>query len=344
MCVVFLISPFRSCFFLIGKNGAFAYIGNRGAEEEHRDMKTMFDLGHTRFVFYSPRDVDSMREVIADADVVVNLISKPHETGQPIQVEKFPYIGWQRNFSYEDTNVGVAKQIAELCMEMQVDHLIHVSSAAASPDSTSEWARTKYAGEQAVKEAYPWATIVRPTQLFGTEDKLLHFYANMAKFYRFVPLVEDGQALTQPVWVVDVARTISRIIDDPRKFEGRTVDCFGPLDYTHEELAKFVLDLTEQDKPIRRLPQAVYTQMAKMLGYQEFILMNGDMSKLWSEDYLPAMTPDEYRAQSAQDKILTMEDLGIIATPIEKEAFHYLHRFRTAGHFGRTKGYHNVPT
>jgi len=308
---------------------------------DHRDIKPMFDLGHTRFVYYSPRDVDSMREVIADADVVVNLVSKPFESGQPIQTDKFPYIGYQRNYSFEDANVGIAKQIAELCVEMQVDHLIHVSSAAASPDAESEWAKTKYAGEQAVKETYPWATIVRPTQLFGTADKFLHFYANMAKFYRFVPLIEDGQALTQPVWVADVAKSINRIIDEPQSFEGRTVDCFGPSDYTHEELAKFVLDLTEQERPIVRMPKAAYLRWASVMNLQEYVLMNEDMAKLWSQDYLPAMSADAYKAQVDDNtKILTMEDLGIKATAIEAEAFHYLHRFRTAGHFGRVEGYH----
>ena len=303
-------------------------------------MKPMFDLGHARFVYYDPRDADSMRNVIADADIVINLVSKHHATGQPIQVKKFPYIGWQTNFSLQDTNVGVAKRIAELCVEMQVDHLIHVSAAAASPDHPSEWARTKYAGEQAVKEIFPWATIVRPTQMFGAEDRFLHFFANMAKFYRFVPLLEDGSALTQPVWVVDVAKTINRITDDPRKFEGRTIDCFGPSDYTYEELAKFVSDLTEQDKPIVRLPKSIFMRWAKLMSYQQFVLMNEDLAKVWSQDFLPAMTPEEYKLQETADKILTMEDLGITATPIEKEAFHYLHRFRTAGHFGRVAGYH----
>jgi NADH dehydrogenase (ubiquinone) 1 alpha subcomplex subunit 9 len=300
----------------------------------------MFDLGHTRFVYYSPRDVDSMREVIADADIVINMISKNYESHQPIQTKTFPYIGMQKNFSYEDTNVGIAAQIAELCVEMQVDHLIHVSSAAASPDHASEWARTKWAGEQAVREIYPWATIIRPTQLFGTEDRFLHYFANMAKMYRFVPLLEDGQSLTQPVWAVDVAKTILRITDAPKKFEGRTVDCFGPSDYTYEELAKFVLDLTEQDKPIVKLPRRVFDIFARVFGHQDLVLMNEDIAKLWNQNYLPTMTPEEYKMQPEEGKILTMEDVGITATPIEKEAFHYLHRFRTAGHFGRVDGYH----
>ena len=324
----------------LGHNGVYAYIGNRGDEVDIRDIKPMFDLGHTRFVFYSPRDVDSMKEVIGDADIVINLISKTHDTGQPISTSKFPFLGWQTNYSIEDVNVGIAKQIAELCVEMQIDNLIHVSAAGISEDHPSEWARTKYRGEQIVREIYPWATIVRPTQLFGSEDKFLHYFANMSKMYGVVPVLGDGRRLTQPVWAVDVAKIISRITDAPEKFEGRTVDCFGPSDYTYEELGKFVLDLIEQDKKVVHVPEKYYLMMAKALGYQSFVTMNEDMAKLWSRDMLPAMTAEAYRNQPEQGKILTMEDLGITATPIEKEAFSYLHRFRTAGHFGRVDGYH----
>ena len=88
------------------------------------------------------------------------------------------------------------------------------------------------------------------------------------------------------------------------------------------------------------MPKPAYMAMAKALGYQSFVTMNEDMAELWSQDMLPAMTSEGYKLQPEDGKILTMEDFGITATPIEKEAFSYLHRFREAGHFGRVDGYH----
>ena len=67
----------------------------------------------------------------------------------------------------------MAQTIAEVCKEMQVDNLVHLSSASASPDSKSRSSRIKYEGELAVKEAYPWATIIRPTHIFGKDDLFL---------------------------------------------------------------------------------------------------------------------------------------------------------------------------
>eukprot|EP00521_Asterionellopsis_glacialis_P010049 CAMPEP_0195289318 /NCGR_PEP_ID=MMETSP0707-20130614/5647_1 /TAXON_ID=33640 /ORGANISM="Asterionellopsis glacialis, Strain CCMP134" /LENGTH=389 /DNA_ID=CAMNT_0040349309 /DNA_START=29 /DNA_END=1198 /DNA_ORIENTATION=+ len=324
----------------LGTNGVLAYIGNRGDEFELRHLKPMFDLGRSRFAFYSPHDVDSMREVISDADIVINMIGKYYETKAPANTDKFPFIKMKTNFTFEQCNVDIPRTVAELCTEMQVDHMIHVSSAAANPDSSSEWARTKYEGEQAVKEAYPWATIVRPTQLFGPEDKLLNYFANAAGRFPVVPMVDGGHALTQPVYMADVANTIVRICDEPELFEGKTVDCFGPTDYSYKELAQFVYDITGQDPTLTEMPKEAVKTFAKVLQYERTPMITPDLVELWSEDYLPQMTAEEYKAQKGDNKILTMADCGVTATPIEKIAFRYLHRFRAGGHFAIAEGYH----
>ena len=43
-----------------------AYLANRGDDMEMRHIKTQFDLGRCKNVFYSPRDIDSVKEVIAE--------------------------------------------------------------------------------------------------------------------------------------------------------------------------------------------------------------------------------------------------------------------------------------
>jgi NADH dehydrogenase (ubiquinone) 1 alpha subcomplex subunit 9 len=329
---------------LAGANGYMAYLGNRGDELEMRHLKPMFELGRTRFVFYSARDVDSMKEVIADADVVINMIGKFYETWQPIQTDKFPYIGSQINYSFEDANVTIPRTLAEICKELQVDNFIHLSTAAASPDSKSKWARTKYEGELAIKEVYPWATIIRPTQLFGVEDRLLNWFPTMSHIYRCTPLINNGEALSQPVWVGDVAKTILRVVDSGDRYSGKTIDCFGPNDYSYRELAEFCNDITERNYPIVSVPKEVAVKLAEFLQYNRIgtdkPMITPDLIELWSENYLPRMTAEEYAAQPDNaDKILTMADFGIVPTPIEKVAFSYLHRFRFQGHFGRVEGY-----
>jgi nucleoside-diphosphate-sugar epimerase len=316
-------------------------LANRGDDMEMRHCKLPFDLGRTRFVFYSPRDKDSIRDVIADADVVVNMVGKYYESGQPIQVDKFPYVSYQTNYSFHDVNVVIPQTLAEICLEMQVDNFVHVSSASASPDAKSEWSRTKYEGEQAIKEIYPWATIIRPTQLFGRQDRLLNWFAKIAQFYRAVPLVDGGTALTQPVWVGDVAKTILRVCDNAAAYEGRQIDCFGPKDYSYLELAKFVNDISERNRPMVPVPAEYLRMAASVLQYQREPSVTPDLVDIWSEDYLPTLKPEEYAAQADEaSKILTLKDVGVEAKSIEKVMFEWLQSYRFGGHFYRVEGYH----
>lgn len=318
-----------------------AYVANRGDDLELRHLKTQFELGRLRYVFYSPRDVDSVREVIADADVVVNMIGKYYESGQPVQIPKFPYVSYQINYSFHDTNVKIPAMLAEVCKEMQVDHFVHVSSASANPDSVSEWSRTKYEGEQAVREIYPWATIVRPTQLFGRTDRLTKWFANLLHRYPVVPLVNGGTSLTQPVYVHDVAKAIFAVCDDSEKFAGRDLDCFGPNDFTYKELLEFVDDIVDKNRLQIDVPYSVLRKMSEFLQYRRDPLFTPDTVDQMIENFLPRMTQAEYDAQPDNDKkILTMKDLGIVPTPIEKIAFGYLYQYRKGGHFFRVKGYH----
>jgi len=322
----------------LGANGVMTYIGSRTTEFEYRHLRPSFELGRAKHSFYSSRDRQSMADVIADADVVINLIGKYYDTKALEDTDKFPYLNYKVSTSMAEANVDVPRTIAELCKEMQVDNLIHVSSTAAGPDSASEWARTKFEGERAVLEAYPWATVVRPTQMFGHEDMLLNWFANMAEgVTKVVPLVDGGHALTQPVWVDDVARAINRIVDDPERFEGRRVDAFGPQDYSYAELARFVYDITGQEPRLIDMPAEVVKYAANVMQYEGRPNLTPDMVDLMSEDYLPEMTAEDYDKQT---QVFTMKDLGVEATAIEKVAFKYLHRFRKGGHFILAQGYH----
>jgi len=315
-------------------------IANRGDDLEMRFLKPMFELGRSRFVFYSPRDRDSMAEVIADSDLVINMTGKYYETKHLVEKKSFPYLDYTTNYSFQEANIEIPKTIAELCTEMQVDNLIHVSSINASSDTNSTWTKTKFEGEMAVREAFPWATVVRPSQMFGHEDRLLNWFANSAQRLPVVPMFEGGHALTQPVYAVDVADAIQKIVDAPDKFEGRTVDCFGPQDYSYKELAAFVYDITGQQPNIVDVPKDAAKAVAKGFNLLGSPMLTPDMVDLWTEDFIPSMTQEEYDAQPTKDKIFTFKDLDIEATPIQKIAFNYLHRFREGGHFSLEKGYH----
>ena len=84
-----------------------------------------------------------------------------------------------RNFSLEDVHVEGAERIAEAVAKYDIDRFIHVSSYNANKDSASEFFRTKARGEEVVRKIFPETTIVRPSPVFGFEDRLLHKLAGV---------------------------------------------------------------------------------------------------------------------------------------------------------------------
>lgn len=90
----------------------------------------------------------------------------------------------------DDINYKIAENIATGARKAGVRRLIHVSALGAKEDATSEFGRSKWKGEQAVSAAFPGATILRPSTLFGYEDNLLVKWAGVLKYWPFVPLIE----------------------------------------------------------------------------------------------------------------------------------------------------------
>ncbi|PQQ06910.1 NADH dehydrogenase [Prunus yedoensis var. nudiflora] len=150
----------------------------------------MGDLGQIVPMKYNPRDEDSIKAVMAKANVVINLIGRDYET---------------RNFSFEEVNHSMAEQLA----------------TGASSSSPSRFLRAKAAAEEAVLRELPEATVLRPAVLIGTEDRILNRWAFFAKKYGFLPLIGDGSTKIQPVYVVDVAGAIVAALKDDGSSMGK---------------------------------------------------------------------------------------------------------------------------
>jgi NADH dehydrogenase (ubiquinone) 1 alpha subcomplex subunit 9 len=108
-----------------------------------------------------------------------------------------PHSRARRNFDFNDVHVSGARRLARIAQLSGVDRFIHLSHLNASADSPSKFYRTKFEGEQAVKEAFPTATIVRPGWMYGHEDRLLNTIAVSPSVYR----VNHGETQIAPVHV-----------------------------------------------------------------------------------------------------------------------------------------------
>ncbi|GAV58013.1 hypothetical protein CFOL_v3_01549, partial [Cephalotus follicularis] len=76
-------------FIYLPKMGTQVLVPFRGCEDSTRHLKLMGDLGQVVPMKYNPRDEDSVKAVMAKANVVINLIGREFET---------------RNYSFEEVN------------------------------------------------------------------------------------------------------------------------------------------------------------------------------------------------------------------------------------------------
>jgi NADH dehydrogenase (ubiquinone) 1 alpha subcomplex subunit 9 len=173
------------------------------------------------------------------SNVVINLIGRDYET---------------RNYSFHRVHVEACRNVAKIAREMGVEKLIHFSALNCSenPPSTvlkggSQFLKSKWYGEQAVREEYPDAVIFRPSDIWGQEDRFLRYFASWGRRHgRFFPLWKKGDhVIKQPVYVGDVAGGVVNAIFD-RDNEGKTYDVVGPerfvlgelIDYMHRVMRK----------------------------------------------------------------------------------------------------------
>eukprot|EP01035_Chromulina_nebulosa_P017412 gene17412-22961_t len=314
----------------LGDTGTRVYVPFRGCELEPRHLKPMFDHGGLGLIPYSARDEELLKKSMQYSDVVINCIGKHYETKHIVPTRRSNGKLSRINFSFEEVNITIPRNIARIAKQSGVQVFIHLSALSADVDSNSEWSRTKALGEIAVREEFPDAIIVRPANVFGPEDRFLTNIAEIISKFGFFPLINGGNNLVQPVYCTDVSRAVLDIIYNYQEYQGRTFQLAGPDEYSYKEVVEFVSDVTTLKASIVDIPIPI----AKLF------------SKIENELIKPVITPDQIN-QILEDNILlvnpdylTFKDLGIKPLSMDLKAFDFLIRFRPGGHFRYVEGYH----
>ena len=213
-------------------------------------------------------------------------------------------------------------RLARLAREAGIERFVHISAIGADPRSSSAYARTKAAGEAAVRDAFPTVTILRPSVVFGAEDQFFNRFAAMATISPILPLIGGGHTRFQPVYVGDVAHAVVKCLDDPTT-AGRTYELGGPKVYTFRELIELVLGEIRRKRLLVDLPFGLATIQARLMS----ILPNPPLTS----DQVELLKRDNVVSSGA----LTLAALGIAPTAVEGVLPSYLDRFRRGGWYER---------
>ena len=272
-------------------------------------LQTAGTVGQIKAVLCDAGDAAQVAEAIHGANAVINLVGILYETP---------------GRTFETMHVGVSRTIAEACAAAGVDRLVQMSALGVSPESDSDYARTKAAAEMAVREVKPDAVIVRPSVVFGAGDDFLNKFAKMAQMAPVLPLIGGGQTKFQPVYVGDVAEALARAAGRAEA-AGQTYELGGPAVMTFEDVLRLVARETYRTPGFVPLPFA----LAKMLGSLAQIPAILGFKPVLTKDQMVLLETDNVVAADAQG----LAALGIEPTGVEAVAAGYLWRYRRGGQF-----------
>lgn len=196
---------------------------------------------------------------------------------------------------FERMHLGLPVQVAQACVRAGVPDLIHISALGADPNGPSMYLRSKGRGEQALQaiaqDSGLRLTLVRPSVVFGADDRFIHLLARMQQMLPLVPLA-CAQARFQPVWVQDVAHAVARMVLDVR-LAGRTYELGGPDVFTLAELVRHAGRWAGCPRPIMPMPDALaWLQAALMeLAPGEPMMSRDNLASMRNDSVLTGHCP-----------------------------------------------------
>ncbi|GAA5804573.1 hypothetical protein EDC94DRAFT_624977 [Helicostylum pulchrum] len=282
----------------LAQQGTQVIVANRDPDES-RHLKVCGDLGQVIPLEFNLKDRESLAECVRHSDIVYNLIGRDYET---------------KNFTFDAVHAEGSRRLAEVCAENGVSKFVQVSALNASEDSTSKFLRSKALGEKYVREIIPGATIVRPSIMWGHEDRFLNKIGENEGWQYYV---NEGETKIRPVSAIDVAQALD-IMLTAESTVGKTYELYGPKEYQVKQIFDLAREIAMKPLPIYPIPNIGIKLIATL------------MDKL---PYNQMVSPDLIERLKMDDKItpgaLTFEDLYIKPTDLETVAIYFLRRFRS---------------
>ena len=278
-------------------------------------VKVYGAVGQVEPVLCNVRDDASVHLATKGADAVVNCVGILVETG--------------RN-RFEAIQHEAAIRIARIARDEGVSHLVHISALGADPESNSNYSRSKALGEVGVLKRFENAVILRPSAIFGTEDRFFNKFARMTRFGPVLPVI-GGETKLQPVFVDDVAKAaVTGVLG---KAKPGIYELGGPDVRTLRELMAQMLGVIERRRLILNLPFWIGGIMGGVFDAVQAISLGLIKNSVITKDQVRALRTDSVVSTDA----MGFAELGI--TPVELASVlpEYLWPYRPSGQYASIK-------
>ena len=271
-------------------------------------LKTQAPPGHIELIDFNPGNFSAMKEAIENADYVINLCGILFEN---------------RNQKFHSIHVDIPESIAKLCSQSNVKKFIHVSAIGANKDSKSKYQQSKFLGEEKALNIFDKTVIIRPSVVIGNEDNFTNLFAKLS-LSPIISVVNVNYKF-EPIFVNDVARAILKSIETKNN-EGKIYEIGGGRVISFGDMIKLILSTIGKKRMVADVPMTLAKIQSSLLG-----ILPID----------PIITKDQCLILSEKDNVvsgdhLTLKDLNIKPSDIEKEMEKWLWRYRSGGEFAKT--------
>jgi NADH dehydrogenase len=271
-------------------------------------IKTAGDVGQITILRTNLRIPASVAAAVSGSQAVINASGIAFQRGR------------QR---YETVHVEGARAIAEAAAAAGVQRLVHISGIGADQrNSTNRFIRSKVDAEDAIVSGFANATMLRPSVVFGPEDAMFNRMAQIARQAPFLPVVGDGSARVQPVYVGDVGAAVVAVLERPDTAKS-VFELGGPHVYTYREIGKLVLREIDRHKRIIGIPAG----LMKIAGFFAEFLPVPPLT----HDQVDLLVTDNVTRPGAPG----LAELGITPTAAEAILPMYLDRYRIGGRYNQ---------
>lgn len=264
-------------------------------------LKAQANLGQITWVAADITRPETLGRAIIGADAVINLVG---------------------SFSdMQHIHVDGARNVAAAAATAGAKALVHMSAIGADPESRSAYGRTKGEGEAAVKKAFPKATILRPSIVFGREDAFINRFAALIRMLPICPVI-GGAAKFQPVFAGDVGHAACAAALNPDDHGGAVYELGGPAVMSMQQINEWIADRTGYKPFFVEVPDAMAGAMATLTGWLPGAPITRDQWLMLQSDNVVA------------PKAKGLKALGVTPTPLDAVAQGWLVQYRRHGRFG----------
>ncbi len=266
-------------------------------------LKPMGGVGQIVLLQADITNDGAVRRAVEGADVVVNLVG---------------ILAEGKAGDFQRIHADAAGALARASAAAGVRQFVQISAIAADAGSPSLYARSKFAGEQAVRAAFPSAIVLRPGVVFGAEDNFFNMFAGMARMAPFMPVI-SGDSKMQPVYVGDVADAVMAALASADAAGGLYV-LGGPRVWSFREVLAYILKETGRtDRRLVNIPLPI----ARIQAF----FMERMPGKPLTRDQLLLIQTDTVVPAGVKG----LADLGIVPTPVELVVPGYMKRYQPGG-------------